>query len=199
MPFARINLSEILPHLLLPLRLRALSQVLEGVNALHLVGFIHRDIKPSNIGVVSFTSESIHIVILDVGSSVQQDTCYPDPGHVGTIPYLAPEMESDNYDRSVDLWACGVVGLQIFATKGRLPWRHVLRNKERFQAGKQAYDQQVTVLRSAAPDSVENLLLVLLAWETSERGTAQEALQHKCFADLKQAALPEGKKRSRSR
>jgi serine/threonine protein kinase len=169
-PFARVNLSEILPDLPISIRRKVVWQILQGVDALHTSGLIHRDMKPTNIGVVSFSKDcdSIHVVILDFGNSVQQNSCRAKPGHVGTIPYLAPEMEIADYDRTVDLWACGVIGLQLHVTEGKLRWRHVVRNKAEFLDGKLAYDKQMAALRTAAPDSVENLLVTLLAWDASE-------------------------------
>ncbi|KIM93163.1 hypothetical protein OIDMADRAFT_61805 [Oidiodendron maius Zn] len=133
------------------------------------------------------------VVILDYGSSIKQNSCHAKPERVGTIPYLAPEMEIEIYDQSVDLWACGVIGLQFFATKGKLPWRHVIQNKERFRAGKLTYDQQMAHLKAAAPDLMENLLR-LLAWDAPKRGTAHDALQYKSFSHVRLRARPEGNK-----
>jgi len=199
-PFARINLSELLPDLRISVHRKVTWQILQGVAALHVSGYIHRDMKLANIGVVSFSKEydKIHVVILDFGNSVRQKSCRAEPGHVGTIPYLAPEMEIADYDQSVDLWACGVIGLQLHVTAGKLLWRHVVRNKPEFADGKRAYDKQMAALRTAAPDSAMNLLVTLLAWDASARGTARGALLHSCFSDIRSQA-DVGNKRARPR
>jgi len=129
-PFARATFAEFLPPQ--SVRLTAFQQVLQGIHALHTEGFIHRDIKPSNLGIVSSAAEQIHVVILDYGNSVRAATCDPKPGSVGTIPFLAPEMESTRYDQSVDIWACGIFGLSLFVTKGSLRWQNVIHARGKY-------------------------------------------------------------------
>jgi hypothetical protein len=90
-----------------------------------------------------------------------------------------------------------IVILAATRPEGKLRWRHVVRNKAEFLDGKLAYDKQMAALRTAAPDSVENLLVTLLAWDALERGTARDALLHRCFSDMRSHA--DGKKRARPR
>ncbi|KAH9203300.1 kinase-like domain-containing protein [Leptodontidium sp. 2 PMI_412] len=125
-PFVRFNLSEEL-FLKQPLNIRmaAFYQVLPGLVGLHGEGFIHRDIKLSNIGVVKQSADTIEIVILDYGETVRAERCEPCPGKAGTIPFLAPEMERQAYGKEVDLWATGIVGMQLFVSGGKLLWRNV--------------------------------------------------------------------------
>jgi serine/threonine protein kinase len=203
-PFARVNLSEILPDLPIPVRRQVTWQMLQGVQALHTSGFIHRDLKLANIGVVCYSQKDgcIQIAILDFGNSVHQTLCHAMPGRVGTIPYLAPEMEIADYDQSVDLWACGIIALQLHVTNGKLKWRHVVSSKAEYLEGKRAYEKQIEVLRTADPSSMENLVTKLLSWHAAGRGTASSALLHRCFCDMRSPRSPSSqadrKKRARS-
>ncbi len=54
--------------------------------------------------------------IIDFGcATIEKKTLYDRPG---TIPYLAPEQRDGLYhDRSVDYWACGLVGVELWGMK----------------------------------------------------------------------------------
>ncbi|CAG8973534.1 hypothetical protein HYALB_00002860 [Hymenoscyphus albidus] len=142
-PFVRFNLSE---ELVLKqpfnIRIAAFYQVLQGLVSLHSGGFIHSDIKPSNIGVVKQSADMINVVILDYGETIHAQRCEPHPGKTGTIPFLAPEMEQCPYGKEVDLWATGIVGIQLFMSGEKVPWDNVVRAKT-------AWRKQVEDLQSA--------------------------------------------------
>jgi len=116
-PFARFNLQELLHKVPYGTRLAAFYQILDGVKALHSKGFIHRDIKLANIGVVEFYLDTgIETVILDYGQTINASTFDPKKEKAGTPAYRAPEMEDQIYGSAVDIWACGIIGLQLFVT-----------------------------------------------------------------------------------
>ncbi|OJD32287.1 ste20-like serine threonine-protein kinase-like [Diplodia corticola] len=151
------------------------------------------------------------IVILDFGHAIHAPRAHPRPGTVGTIPYLAPEMEPlplpppqsspsspsssppppPTYGPAVDVWALGVVGWQLFVQPG-LPWRRV-PEEEGVWAGR------VAALRGAvgrvgekrgegereSSSSVFALLVEMLAWEEGGRVGAREALGHACFGGVR--------------
>ena len=169
------------------------TQALEGLFVLHQGGSMHRDIKPDNLGVVSYNPALA--VILDFGQTVQQSNVAPTPGRVGTRGYLAPEMELETYNNRVDVWALGVVGLQIFVTGGSLRWHKFPEDR--------SIHQQTSISLSRHPDStVENLLEWMLRWDPAERISAKEALDHPCLHDfraqdeLKDGGIGKGAKRS---
>ena len=164
------------------MRVVAFHQILQGVHALHSAGFIHRDLKPANLGVVKFSPVEISTVILDYGQTIRTATCDPRQGSVGTVSYLAPEMELERYGQGVDIWACGIVGLQLFITDGKLNWRNVVDEKIKF-------DRTLAPLRGASSTTVNNLLSQMLASDPEERISAESALTHSCFASLPHAGL----------
>jgi serine/threonine protein kinase len=173
----------------------AFQQVLQGIHALHAAGFIHRDIKPSNLGIVSSSLDQINTVILDYGNCIRAATCDPKPGTVGTIPFLAPEMEATRYDQRVDIWACGIFGLCLFVTMGTWKWRNVVHARGE-------YELTLADLQAKPLSSIENLLSKMLVWDPAERISAEFSLEHYCFSSLPRTdqatARQSGQKRGRS-
>lgn len=156
----------------------AFYQLLQGLAGLHSAGFIHRDIKPSNIGVVKQLGDTIEIVILDYGETIRADRCEPRPGKVGTVPFLAPEMERQPYGKEVDIWATGIVGLQLFISGGKLLWYNAVDAETTWR-------KQVAELRAAPAHSIQNLLASMLAWDPAMRTLADIAFNHPCFNDVR--------------
>ena len=75
-----------------------LKSVLKRMRSLNIV---HRDIKPEN---VLLTMEG-ELKLADYGTSViTKDKMSTD---VGSSVYMAPEIESGEYDRNVDIWSAG--------------------------------------------------------------------------------------------
>ncbi|ESZ94625.1 calcium-dependent protein kinase 4 [Sclerotinia borealis F-4128] len=192
-PFARATFQELLDKMSDSTRLVAFWQILQGVRALHHAGFIHRDLKPANLGVVETVTEEISTVILDYGQTVEAKLCEPNPGRVGTIPYLAPEMERTPYGNGVDIWALGIIGYQMFITDdGKLGWRHAVKDKLSF-------DLKFALLQKEPTSTIGNLLSRMLAWDPAIRASADSALSHACFSELAQNHGPDpqpGQKRS---
>jgi len=83
-----------------------LREMGKGLTFLHDCGIVHRDLKPGNI-----FYEDGYVKIGDYGLSKAMS-----PNHhsgqtmtVGTVHYMAPEIGDGRYDRSVDIYALGVV------------------------------------------------------------------------------------------
>jgi serine/threonine protein kinase len=122
---------------------------LQGVRFLHSHGWIHRDLKPQNIG---YTGSQA--VLLDVDGAIKLDrgTLAPaTPGNGGTVPYLAPEREMQDYDDRVDVWSMGLILSELLFSSHpwmsfKNPWRaghEHLRSKFH-----ELYEQHMKKIRS---------------------------------------------------
>lgn len=88
-----------------------------GLTYLHERGIVHRDLKPGNV----FWDEG-YVKIGDYGLS-KHLTASQHSGQtvsVGTVHYMAPEIGSGNYDRTIDLYALGVMLYEMLV--GRVPY-----------------------------------------------------------------------------
>lgn len=102
----------------------AFRAALLAVKVMHDGGWLHRDLKPTNIGLVG---KPLRAVLLDVGTSrhIQAGgSLHAVPGTVGTIGYLAPELELEDYDHSIDIWSMGIILFEL--TYNYHPWKYAI-------------------------------------------------------------------------
>mmetsp|Transcript_23716 Transcript_23716/g.55294 ORF Transcript_23716/g.55294 Transcript_23716/m.55294 type:complete len:458 (-) Transcript_23716:101-1474(-) len=116
-----------------------MAELLVALDTVHRSGFVHRDVKPDNM---AFSSTG-HLKLLDFGlakcpsilppeeqGAVGQSQASPGAGgepqrerireHAGTPLYWAPEVWSKNYGKEADLWAAGVITVEI--STGGIPF-----------------------------------------------------------------------------
>ncbi|KAI0965629.1 kinase-like protein [Xylaria arbuscula] len=97
-------------------------QLLRGIRFMHASNFAHRDLKPANILVASYSPRWV-VKIADFGISKQ----FADGGsslqtQVGTLGYMAPEIcDSNSYSVSVDIWAIGIITIELLLRQHPLP------------------------------------------------------------------------------
>jgi serine/threonine protein kinase len=152
-----------------------------AVNYLHEHGIVHRDLKPANI----FIEQGI-LKIGDYGLSKsissshrQAQTC-----SVGTVHYMAPEISSGNYDKSVDVYALGVLFYEMLT--GHPPFD-----------GESAQEIMMKHLMALpdltkVPPAFQGVLAKALAKDPKERhATAAEMVTEveRLFADIGMAPL----------
>ena len=94
-----------------------IREIAKGLNFLHDCGIVHRDLKPGNI-----FYEDGYVKIGDYGLSkaIGASTNSAHTITVGTVHYMAPEIGSGKYDRSIDIYALGIVFYEMLT--GKLPF-----------------------------------------------------------------------------
>jgi hypothetical protein len=94
-----------------------IREIAKGMAYLHDRGIVHRDLKPGNI-----FYEDGYVKIGDYGlakiMSASQHS--GQTVSVGTVHYMAPEVGSGNYDRTIDIYALGVMLYEMLL--GRVPF-----------------------------------------------------------------------------
>lgn len=167
-------------------------QIAMGLSALHDSGWIHRDLKPANLGIVEL-GQTPKAVIIDLGQACRQrkEGLQPKPKTVGTIGYLAPELENSHfaptYDAKIDVWSLGAVAYYLFVL-GRIPW-NLTRNM--FLQPPPHGDTTLVVFReirktllSGPPSSIESLIGNMLAEYPQERPSIREVLGHPALRNV---------------
>lgn len=88
-----------------------------GLSYLHERGIVHRDLKPGNI----FYDDG-YVKIGDYGLSkhIAVSAHSGNTISVGTVHYMAPEIGSGSYSKSIDIYALGVMLYEMLT--GRLPF-----------------------------------------------------------------------------
>ena len=83
-----------------------LKELATGLSYLHEAGVVHRDLKPHNVffedGIVKIGDYSLSKVITASHRSGNTMT-------VGSVHYMAPEISMGRYDKTVDVYALGVM------------------------------------------------------------------------------------------
>ncbi|MDI6447448.1 serine/threonine-protein kinase [Anaerobaca lacustris] len=94
-----------------------LREIAKGLSYLHECGIVHRDLKPSNI-----FYENGYVKIGDYGltKAISASHHVSHTITVGTVHYMAPEIGAGRYDRSVDIYALGVLLYEMLT--GQLPF-----------------------------------------------------------------------------
>jgi len=94
-----------------------IRETAKGLSYLHDNGIVHRDLKPSNIfyenGYVKIGDYGLTKAISASRHSGQTIT-------VGTVHYMAPEIGAGCYDRSIDIYALGILLYEMLT--GQVPY-----------------------------------------------------------------------------
>ena len=87
-----------------------------AVGCLHDHGVVHRDLKPANIFI-----ENGMLKVGDYGLCKTLHASHKRQTQtVGTVHYMAPEVSTGNYNKQIDIYACGVILHEMLT--GELPF-----------------------------------------------------------------------------
>ena len=163
------------------LAFKLLSQILEGINAVHKIGLIHRDIKPANI-MLSLDSQHCHVLDFGLAGAVALEKS-KDPGFTsGTPGYIAPErLEGKPADYRSDYFSLGCIAFEMFC--GRSPFgvgtvSSLLKSMEGF-------DATVTDW-SDSPLELRELISGMLAKDPKERMTDYAEIRQCLTSNIEQ-------------
>ena len=160
-----------------------LYQILSAVKFCHKMKIIHRDLKPENILISGRNEDKFPFIkICDFGASKIFEKGVINKRMVGSSYYIAPEVLQKKYNEKCDLWSCGVI-LYIMLT-GKPPFNgknngEILRNvmKGVYSLSEIEFDN----ISESAIDLIQKLLVL----NPEKRLSAEEALNHQWFKDLK--------------
>lgn len=94
-----------------------LREIAKGLSYLHDCGIVHRDLKPANI---FFEDGYVKIGDYGLSKAISADHHQSQTVTVGTVHYMAPEVGAGRYDRSIDIYAMGVLVYEMLT--GRVPF-----------------------------------------------------------------------------
>lgn len=159
------------PQLHLPALRSAMSQLAQGIIALHNAGKLHRDLKPSNV----LVRPNGHVVILDFGLVEELDPFHKNRSvtFAGTPVYMSPEqIEQSPISTASDWYAVGVMMYE--ALTGILPFNGNLfaimlqKRSETLESPRELVDH--------VPEDLSDLCMALLAHAPEDRPSGNEIL-----------------------
>jgi renal tumor antigen len=179
-------------------------QLFKAIEILHRKGIFHRDIKPENI----LLSGDL-VKLADLGSCKSTTGKHPYTEYISTRWYRSPEclMTDGYYDQKMDIWGAGCVMFEIltlvplFPGKNELDMIHRIHNilgtpsqkvldrlKSRASHMEFNFPQKAgtgieKLLPHVSPDCLD-LLKQLLAYDSEERISADQILQHEYFREM---------------
>jgi serine/threonine-protein kinase len=159
------------------------SDVADGLDALHGAGMVHRDIKPANI----LFSEDGTAMLTDFGlAKGPAYTKLTKPGQVmGTLDYLAPELiRGEPATPQTDLYALGCLTYECVA--GKAPFA----DKSLFEVGLAHLEEIPPDLRHEHPELPEAFAAAVMT--SVEKDPAQRQQSAGAFADQLRTAFEEG-------
>ncbi|MCB0309616.1 MAG: serine/threonine protein kinase [Bdellovibrionales bacterium] len=150
-----------------------LIQICHGLSAIHSEGIVHRDLKPSNV--ILGPGGSVKIADFGVARPDTSELTHKSEV-IGSTPYMAPEVwRGQELTPAADIYSLGVLAYEVIC--GRLPFE-AHAPAEMMCKHLEETPQPLTLFNATVPRWLNNLILVLLSKDVSERpGGAQEVVE----------------------
>ncbi len=97
-----------------PIACQVLKPLLRALRGVHETGHVHCNLKPSNI-LLCTTGRPETLKLADFGLTRKVNSATSTRGGGGTRGYVSPEAERGRYVGESDMWALGVVAVQLCA------------------------------------------------------------------------------------
>ena len=190
-------------------------QMLLSIKYIHSIGITHRDIKPQNILVDQKTNK---IKLCDFGSAKKLIQGQKSLAYICSRYYRAPELifGSTNYDSQIDVWSMGCVISELVLGRPLFPGSSpsdqlveiikilgtptkddVISMNPQFQEQKfppiKPTPWEKVFRNRKIPDHFIDLISKLLVYNPKVRFTAEKALEHIYFDEIKKIKVNNGK------
>ena len=156
-------------------------KVLLAIAHCHNRGVTHRDLKPENILFDSMKKDA-EIKILDFGLSRKYDKEQKMHSILGTPYYVAPEVLKGEYDEKCDIWSIGAMTYLMLC--GEPPFNGN-SNNEIFKKIVKEKIKFKSLLWKNISNNAKDFVKICLSKNSNKRPSAQEALNHIWFSNVK--------------
>ncbi len=164
-----------------------IAGIAEGLAALHVRGLVHRDLKPSNV----LMDARGHAVVADFGLTAVAEERMARRAIEGTRRYLAPESLDGALSPAADMYALGVVLLELLGGAAAV---EALAERTWTGEGERDLDA-LRRLAASAPDDGLALCAALVALDPAQRPDAAGVIER---LGPRAAVLARGTIRSRN-
>lgn len=155
-----------------------MSQLVEGVHAMHSLDIVHRDLKLENV-LMADSKPLAKLKISDFGSSFTMTNGKLSRFRIGTPGYTSPELiQGLAYGKSVDIFALGCM-LHVMLTF-QVPFWHENKEKRSQRVCEEPIDVESPELFWLTP-ACKDLLKKLLTKDPAQRPTIQQVMDHEWF------------------
>ncbi|OMP07660.1 hypothetical protein COLO4_07153 [Corchorus olitorius] len=154
------------------------SQIAQGLAALHQANIVHRDLKPENCLFLNNTEDST-LKIMDFGLSSVEDFTDPVVGLFGSIDYVSPEALSLSQGAKIttktDMWSLGVILYILLSGYPPFIAQSNRQKQQMIMAGDYNFDERTWKNISS---SAKHLISSLLQVDPDRRPSAEQLLAH---------------------
>lgn len=166
--------------------LKLIKQVINALIYAHHSHVLHRDLKPENI-LITEEDDASRIKITDFGLAKFIKSGSISASSAGTPVYMAPEAWAGNFTEKSDIWSLGVVLYELLT--GIPPFLDDNLDGLRKKIEKSKFTAP-SALRQAIPQSIEDIVVSMLAVNPKSRPSADEILKQMTETDQAVRAVP---------